>query len=737
MKGASEMQKSVVGQPVRGANDRARQLALVVASRALDEARENKRRREAKALIPEARNALSRALETERSQTAEVAQLKQDAESVLNEKPSLVEASLMLRIAVFNAGFWIIGIPTRLVPFGIIAGVGALFILASLKKKRVAEREARRNTLIVKSRSVSQSLEQTRTTIAAARTRIEELEQASMGHFSPAFGRVCLYEHPYRLITCLERTVLIDASPMPIAPMVQATLPDLSGRQAAFEGVRAALAEARAKPVLLSPGGVQAGATGLDALHGEERTLRGAIEGFVALANKDSLQSRLPLVPADAPIAEYIKDKLAKREYTEVRTSESAQALLPEIAASLRRLEDIAAANDETDARDAEQTLRDTRSELAGLLGDYRDLREHAIASLHTEYDKVVENAALAYVRHYCPKCNRVPAFLYGRIGLNPETAHELTSQELFGALRRSTEAGERMSKDATLMPQFMDGWLQLKNLRAALDEQSDLVGALEDPDSPESQKVKQHFDNTQLQHDLLLHYFRSKLNFLVIGLEQPQLDLSREAVLHIDPLARTWRCNACSTTFEQAEADLGRMLRIKDELLMPMWNHLWAEKDDFRKAELFRTNEQLQRLVEKEVAALRDVAEQYRADMRPVRENLLRSASDAGTSLEKLSRLIESMRRIDSISPEAAHTIMSGVRSDTPEVGEAKRQVEDKETHLMMLPQAVFKVRAPELDPTQRFQSPSTLFATTTDNIELAPIASDRRRNPLLTGQP
>ena len=56
---------------------------------------------------------------------------------------------------------------------------------------------------------------------------------------------------------------------------------------------------------------------------------------------------------------------------------------------------------------------------------------------------------------------------------------------------------------------------------------------------------------------------------------------------------------------------------------MIPLWEHLWTEKADFRKAELFRANESMIRMTEKESEKLIEVANQFRADMRTVRENV------------------------------------------------------------------------------------------------------------------
>jgi hypothetical protein len=59
-----------------------------------------------------------------------------------------------------------------------------------------------------------------------------------------------------------------------------------------------------------------------------------------------------------------------------------------------------------------------------------------------------------------------------------------------------------------------------------------------------------------------------------------------------------------------------GQVLKVTSDLMVPLWEHLWTEKADFRKSELFRTNESLIRMSEKESEKLIEVGNQFKADM-------------------------------------------------------------------------------------------------------------------------
>jgi hypothetical protein len=156
----------------------------------------------------------------------------------------------------------------------------------------------------------------------------------------------------------------------------------------------------------------------------------------------------------------------------------------------------------------------------------------------------------------------------------------------------------------------------------------------------------------------------------------------------------------------------MGRLLKIKDELLMPMWNTLWTEKDDFRKSELFRTNEQIQRLVEKEVGALRDVSEQYRADMRPVRENLILATTQAVASRSQLEAAVNSLSALGVIDEARARSTVERLGTMTGgDLDNLKKRAEAKETMLNQEPQAQMSRRVMAIDPIGVLMSPEQLF--------------------------
>ena len=79
-------------------------------------------------------------------------------------------------------------------------------------------------------------------------------------------------------------------------------------------------------------------------------------------------------------------------------------------------------------------------------------------------------------------------------------------------------------------------------------------------------------------------------------------LGISESARLFYDPHQDIWLSPVLPYTYTTAEVEqYGQLRRTEVDLLIPLWEHLWTEKADFRKSELFRTNESIQRMSEKE----------------------------------------------------------------------------------------------------------------------------------------
>ncbi len=220
---------------------------------------------------------------------------------------------------------------------------------------------------------------------------------------------------------------------------------------------------------------------------------------------------------------------------------------------------------------------------------------------------------------------------------------------------------------------------------------------------------------------------FRAHLREAVTGNPQPVLELSREARLYKDPDEPIWTCAACRTEFSDIQIfNLGRLIKIKDELIFPIWQHLWTEKDEFRKKEVFETNRELQELATREAEALRGIADQYLADLRDVRRALLDASLEGDTKRQQLAATLDGLLSVKVLTQEEFEKRIAAMGSEGNEIDGHKRHAEGKEDLMNAEPEAQVLRRPTAVDPMNVVSSPSVLFKeisrNASRNLLLAP---------------
>ena len=362
----------------------------------------------------------------------------------------------------------------------------------------------------------------------------------------------------------------------------------------------------------------------------------------------------------------------------------------------------------------AGKMLSQTYEGLQGILADYKELRADAIERMHDSFLEVVGKSEMPQITYYCPKCNRLPMYLFQKLGFALEEAHLLDQRALFRTLMGDSEIAERLSADETILHEMDNSFQKYSAVKSTMERiegqllsSSAAVGA----DMADMQQGGRRLKGLQSQVTELLKNYRGWVRKAVTGSERPLLEISTQARLFLDPVHDTWTCGACDTVFDDpGYYEMGRMMKVQEHLMMPMWNHLWTEKDDFRKAELFRTKEALQRMGEGE--KLINIADQYRSDMRPVRENLIRSAADTENKTTQLFDTIDGLAAIGLLTPEDGDRARREIEEQLGgDVLNAKHAAERKELVLSQEPAAQIQRRRSASDPIDYFKTADQLF--------------------------
>jgi hypothetical protein len=525
-----------------------------------------------------------------------------------------------------------------------------------------------------------------------------------------AIGRLAL---PVRTATLAGYPAVLDEAG--VFPDYQFELPNFTYDRSALDLLTERIEKLRNPPVLLEPG---EGAHGdIDLLHGEEELLRRCVEDFAAFVGSiPTVLRRTPLVPRSSGAASAPGSAPVAGENAPLCTviASTFQARLEEIAAISDHAQDLRAR-----ASFARAELMKSYDELRRLLGDYQTLRSTSIGDIHERLIASMERSTWCHIRFYCPKSMRVPRYLYETTGIDVDHVEDLTHEQLMDTLLRHDETAHRLSRDENLRKRIADSKSAVEELRYALShalatmvpgEMSSPLGASQITVGASAAAVATHLQ-AQLRESI--KHLRQVVLEAVTGASRPLLEIATQTRLRFDPVRGIWSSEVAGTEYgDQAHADYGRLLRLHEEVLFPIWNHLWTEKADFRRSELFRTNDQLLRMKEKESEKLIEIGNQFRADLRMVREQLKTLTNDLDAKVEQIRSTRDGLAMLGLLGEEDLERLSDAVLDDLRRGCDgALEHAAAKETLLALEPTAQADRRPGAADPIDIARSPDRLF--------------------------
>ncbi len=528
---------------------------------------------------------------------------------------------------------------------------------------------------------------------------------------------------PLRVVQVGGYSALVDESGC--VPATTIALPELQASDDVLGNVERAVKAAERRPVLLSASVDNGRPTTPGILHGEELQLADAMREFSRMVDGAQVhQSEVRLVAREDAVATMARKVGAteNRKGPILRAGGDAKSAAANISAVLGRSRAAGTNTRDRLARAASDLQRATNS-----LGA---LRTRAVQSVHAAVAAVVERSHYVHTVVYCPKCNQVPAYLFHRVGLEESTVHELSPVEILDRIDRDPESSARVEREPELLDELAQVILKLQELRAIATSTERIFEEKRQSGTvviTELRALEATLRAQRSECDKHALQLRGCVRRIVTGSIRPLTELSRQASLMLNPDTHHWSCASCATTFEDpAIVRMGEVLRIRDELMSPMWNHLWTEKADFCRSELFRSNEQVANLIERETGAMRDVAEQYRADMRPVRENLILSVTNALAGRERLHATQQSLVALGVSSREAVEKNMEAVdEMFGGDLNAMRARVEAKETILVQLPATLIGTRPTLRDPIEQHKDATEIFHRRL-TVETPRLASD-----------
>jgi hypothetical protein len=469
----------------------------------------------------------------------------------------------------------------------------------------------------------------------------------------------------------------------------------------------------RNPPVLLAADEAASGR--IDELHGEEQGLRDTVERF------SEFVGRIPTTELDLPV---IRNRSSvARELASGRAPEpvfpGAILLDGQDAERARAVGKLNATMGTAKSRGAapKVELLGAYQSIAHLLEQYRSLRTTSMSAIHQQFMDAMSRSSWCKVRFYCPKATRNPVWTLRRLGVDIPTAHQRDQSELLVSLSADPDIEARLAERPELEPDLSRAWIGIRNVESDIDRlrAGAAVAAsgtgVAATAGPATIAGSLRYLESQLQQ--YLAEYRAALNVIIFGQRRPLVEFSSRPRLRYDPESGIWSNETAQTQYvDTSEIECSRVLRVHEELLHPMWMHLWTEKADFRRSELFRTNEQMLRMSEKESEKLISIGNQFRDDMRATREVLKQVCSELDGKVEQLRGTRDALTSLGLLTDEGARPLSEGALSQLAGGGsDVIHRAEEKETLLALEPQAQAERRDKAVDPIDVIADPINLF--------------------------
>jgi hypothetical protein len=379
-------------------------------------------------------------------------------------------------------------------------------------------------------------------------------------------------------------------------------------------------------------------------LHGEERELKDAVGSYVnTLASITDEELSVHAIKPSSALGRALAEALSNNEsiVKDTGVGDIATTLKPvnqQVDNEIRRFEDL--------QREAEAVstvaltqLDQINSELKQLCQRYNRARRESTNTLHSNYYQVLNRASWCSKKYYCPRTILSKSYLQALIGLDLDRAHTLVTEQLVESLHSDSFISSRISNK----PQIIDDLLRSHESIAEIIHTYQLV-----PDESGLVRAGAAADYIVDQYNQELSLFRQRLVEALTGSPNGFLGISESARLYYDPSRQLWSSPVLPYTYTNTDIEqYGQILRTDVDLLIPLWEHLWTEKADFRKSELFRTNESIQRMSEKEGEKIKQIGYQFQGDLREVRSNMFLAKADFDSKLQELEEYEEGVKEL------------------------------------------------------------------------------------------
>jgi hypothetical protein len=358
-----------------------------------------------------------------------------------------------------------------------------------------------------------------------------------------------------------------------------------------------------------------------------------------------------------------------------------------------RSLEDLKAINDNAKEIEKqggdndENIMRHVRDQMEMQITRSKQARDYSLIDiLEKNLDQLKSLYDYPLTRFYCPKCHKVPGYIAGNLPVPLDELNERPIHQLNGFYKSDEIVHFRKLGD---------------NIRNHLDQ------ARRDGEDL-------HNEHYRVLENKLISY-EEKIRELALEIEgiDPKAEIhSRNAVLKYNTLHGYWKCQLCGETFTMEEAQWARMLKIKDDLILPVWDKLWLEKHDESMRIIREKEAELRKNKELESRQLREEANVFTQGYREVRNQL--EEADAGCQgiVKQFQMMCNFFEGQQILAPEKVAGLRNSMTdSMDTEVQQITADTDRLENQLEQEPETVFLRRGQLADHTEEVRNTRKYF--------------------------
>lgn len=436
----------------------------------------------------------------------------------------------------------------------------------------------------------------------------------------------------------------------------------------------------------------------------EELRLRGIeadIEQGLSLcdrifADTADIKAELPTFTADDDLVKALRQLSGYLK--EDQPAVQLRQMDPDIERAVSHLEQISKEAVKVKALGAENTeilMSTVVGRMDAYITRFKQARDHSLLDILSQgLDSLKPLYDYPLTRFYCPKCHQVEPY---RQSLLPVPLHQLmeTPMETLSPFYRSQEL------------------IHLRGLADTIRRYFTQVHRMGEDTTAE------HF--TLLQEKL--RSYEERMRELAVEIEglDPKIEVHRRnAVLKFNTLRKTWICQLCQENFSEEQAHWARMLKIKDDLIFPMWDCLWMEKHDERNRIIREKETELRSNKEKEASQLREEAKVFTEEYRAVRNQLEEAGSGYTVSTQQLQMMLEFFASRGILSQETSVAMQNYLSSGGDQiisVNETVTTTDALELQLEQEPDTVFIRRGQLMDYADEIRNADKYWVVPTQN--------------------